>query len=82
MSATAGRRGHAAPTRPRACDVSRDGSLTILNGSVFMTSTENGDVTGGVTGGFFHQDVRHLSRWELLVGGKPAQALTSSCVGS
>src|SRR4029079_18032560 len=43
-------------------------------------SDETGDTSSDSTEGFFNEDVRHLSRWELLVDGKPIDVLTSKRV--
>jgi glycogen debranching enzyme len=51
--------------------------LVVLDGSTFFVSPDSGDVEGIEDEGFFHADVRHLSRWELLVDGAPIRVLTS-----
>jgi glycogen debranching enzyme len=56
--------------------------LIILDGSTFFVSKPNGDVRPDGASGFFHDDTRHLSTWELLVAGEPVRALTSSTVGA
>jgi glycogen debranching enzyme len=50
--------------------------LIVLDGSTFFVSEESGDVDATHHEGFFVEDVRHLSRWQLLVDGKPIELLT------
>jgi glycogen debranching enzyme len=57
-------------------------SLIVLDGSTFFVSDPSGDLdvtNAGPTGvtGFFHSDVRHLTRWSLLVNGEPMRILTA-----
>jgi glycogen debranching enzyme len=54
-----------------------NGSLIILDGCTFMYSDEAGDVEAHDAEGFFYEDVRHLSRWHVLVDGKPVEPLSS-----
>jgi glycogen debranching enzyme len=56
------------------------GQLIVLDGCTFFISDETGDTSSDSTEGFFNEDVRHLSRWELLVDGKPIDVLTSKRV--
>ena len=56
------------------------GQLIVLDGCTFFISDETGDTDSDSTEGFFNEDVRHLSRWELLVDGKPIDVLTSKRV--
>jgi len=51
--------------------------LVVINGSTFFVSYPVGDSDGRMTEGLFHDDVRHLSRWRLLVDGSPLRLLTS-----
>ena len=51
--------------------------LIILDGATFCYTDENGDVEATEHEGFFFQDVRHLSRWRLLVDGHRIDPLTS-----
>ena len=51
--------------------------LVVLNGSTFFVSYAVGDADGRRTEGLFHDDVRHLSLWRLLVEGEPLRVLTS-----
>jgi glycogen debranching enzyme len=52
-------------------------ALIILDGCTFMYSDLSGDVEAEDAEGFFYEDVRHLSRWHVLVNGKPIEPLTS-----
>ena len=57
------------------------GDLTILDGNTFFVSDAAGDVEPGeLPNGFFHADMRHLSKWRLLVNGRPTHVLTSRTV--
>ena len=55
-------------------------NLIIVDGGTFLFSDRNGDIEASAPEGFFHEDVRHLSRWCLTLGGKPLQALTCRVV--
>ena len=55
-------------------------NLILLDGCTIFISTENGDVEANQPEGFFFNDVRHLSQWQLLVDGRPLQTLTSRAV--
>jgi len=52
--------------------------LVVLDGSTFFVSDRCGDVVGGDASGFFFADVRHLSKWWLVVDGAPIRLLTTS----
>ncbi|MGZ4338708.1 MAG: amylo-alpha-1,6-glucosidase [Gaiellaceae bacterium] len=54
-------------------------ALTVLAGSAFCVSDDQGDVADGVDG-FYVDDTRHLSRLLLLVDGERPQLLTSRLV--
>jgi glycogen debranching enzyme len=54
-----------------------DRDLIILDGCTFFYSDERGDVDADQSAGFFYEDVRHLSRWRLLVNGRRIEPLTS-----
>ncbi|HEV2012945.1 MAG TPA: glycogen debranching N-terminal domain-containing protein [Candidatus Dormibacteraeota bacterium] len=57
------------------------GDLTVLDGNTFFVSDAAGDVEPGeLPNGFFHADMRHLSKWRLLVNGRPTHVLTSRSV--
>jgi glycogen debranching enzyme len=53
--------------------------LIVFDGCTFFASADSGDVDDG-DGGFFFEDVRHLSRWNLAVRGLELETLTSSRV--
>jgi N-terminal domain of (some) glycogen debranching enzymes len=57
--------------------VARETDLIILDGCTFLSSDESGDVGAHEAEGFFYQDVRHLSRWQVRVNGKEVDPLTS-----
>ncbi|GAA5057074.1 amylo-alpha-1,6-glucosidase [Nocardia callitridis] len=52
------------------------GTVTLVEGSTFCLSNRLGDVEPGLPHGLFYRDARVLSRWELLVDGKAAEALS------
>jgi glycogen debranching enzyme len=54
--------------------------LTILHGATFFYSEPSGDVDATHHEGFFHEDVRHLSLWQLVIDGKPIDLLTGTTV--
>ena len=54
--------------------------LIIVDGTTFLFTDRNGDVEAERPEGFFHEDVRHLSRWSLALDGKPPQTLTCRVV--
>ncbi len=54
--------------------------LVVLDGSTFFVSQPNGDCEGTEAEGFFHADMRHLSRWHLRLDGRPIRVLTSRTV--
>jgi glycogen debranching enzyme len=54
-----------------------DSDLIILDGCTFMYSDAAGDVEVEDAEGFFFQDVRHLSSWQVLVDGKRVEPLSS-----
>jgi hypothetical protein len=55
-------------------------ALTILDGSTFFVSDVTGDVEAVRAEGFFHADMRHLSRWQLRIEGEQPQTLPSRTV--
>jgi glycogen debranching enzyme len=57
--------------------VAANSDIIILDGCTFFYSNENGDVDAREAEGFFFQDVRHLSRWQLLVDARSIEPLTS-----
>ncbi|MCP2324069.1 glycogen debranching enzyme [Hamadaea flava] len=59
-----------------------DRQINILQGRTFMVSDERGDVAPNydLPGGLFFRDMRHLSRWELRLNGRPLAALSGQPV--
>jgi glycogen debranching enzyme len=59
----------------------RSNNVTTLHGATFLVSDEQGDVAASPDdpAGLFHADMRHLSRWTLLVDGRTPQGI--SCDG-
>jgi glycogen debranching enzyme len=55
-------------------------AVQILEGSTFAVSDAVGDMPEGVVAGLFHRDTRHISKWELTIGGKSPAVLTSAPV--
>jgi glycogen debranching enzyme len=55
----------------------RNNDLIILDGCTFMYSDGAGDVEAHEAEGFFYQDVRHLSRWHVLIDGRAVEPLSS-----
>jgi glycogen debranching enzyme len=55
-------------------------AVQILEGSTFAVSDAIGDMPEGVVAGLFHRDTRHVSKWELTIGGKRPVVLTSGPV--
>jgi glycogen debranching enzyme len=55
-------------------------SIQILEGSTFAVSDVVGDMPEGVVAGFFHRDTRHVSKWQLTIGGRTPSVLTSGTV--
>ncbi len=52
--------------------------LVVLHGSTFFVSDGRGDVENiGDPNGFFVRDMRHLSAWQLVVGGMPTRPLST-----
>lgn len=54
--------------------------LVVLDGSSFFVSDARGDSDGSAATGFFHNDMRHLAEWRLLVDGEPVRVLTSRTI--
>src|SRR5262249_6149304 len=57
--------------------VASDDDLIILDGTTFWYSDPNGDLEAREHEGFFYQDVRHISTWQLRVDGCELEPLTS-----
>jgi glycogen debranching enzyme len=51
------------------------GTITLVEGGTFCLSDTTGDIAAGAPHGLFFRDARVLSRWELRLDGRPAQAL-------
>src|SRR5215467_3424033 len=56
--------------------------ISILDGSTFLVSQENGDVVAGPTqpDGLFYKDMRHLSLWKLTVNNVDVEVLSTDSV--
>lgn len=52
-------------------------SVTLVHGTSFCISDDDGELDESAAQGVFYQDTRILSRWSLRVGGKPVQAVTA-----
>jgi glycogen debranching enzyme len=57
--------------------MSAETDLIILDGTTFFYSDEKGDAEAKDVDGFFFHDVRHLSRWLVLVDGQEIEPLSS-----
>lgn len=53
------------------------GAVTIVEGTSFCVSAENGDMVPELPHGAFFRDTRVVSRWSLLVDGSPVEPLSS-----
>jgi glycogen debranching enzyme len=51
------------------------GAVTLVEGSSFCISLQNGDIFPHHPHGVFHQDTRILSRWCLTINGQPLEPL-------
>jgi glycogen debranching enzyme len=51
------------------------GAVTLVEGSSFCISLQNGDIFPHHPHGVFHQDTRILSRWCLTINGQPVEPL-------
>jgi N-terminal domain of (some) glycogen debranching enzymes len=58
-------------------------SVSVLDGSTFAVSDAQGDIQADTEDvlGLFWNDMRHLSRWQLRLNGRPLQALSTDSVG-
>ncbi|HEY1367595.1 MAG TPA: glycogen debranching N-terminal domain-containing protein [Gaiellaceae bacterium] len=65
--------------RPRPTELGPD-AIAVLEGRTFMFSDSRGDVAPGSVGGLVHEDTRFVSRWELLLDGRPLSLLKSGPV--
>jgi glycogen debranching enzyme len=59
-----------------------EGPVSILDGSTFLVSQQNGDVQAGPTqpDGLFYKDTRHLSLWKLVVNNVELEVLSTDTV--
>ena len=57
--------------------MARADDIIILDGCTFWYSDANGDLEAKEHEGFFYQDVRHISKWQLRVDGCELDPLTS-----
>jgi len=55
-------------------------AIAILEGRTFMFSDALGDIPPGSTGGLLHDDTRFVSKWQLMVDGRPLSPLKSRVV--
>ena len=53
------------------------GTVTLVEGSSFCISLQNGDIFPEHPHGVFVQDTRILSRWSLTVNGRPLEPLAA-----
>src|SRR5919197_2254577 len=51
--------------------------LIALDGCTFFYTDDTGDVEAPEAKGYFFEDVRHLSRWQLLLDEQPLECLAS-----
>lgn len=51
------------------------GAVTLVDGSSFCVSLQNGDIFPHHPHGVFHQDTRILSRWNPTINGQPLEPL-------
>jgi N-terminal domain of (some) glycogen debranching enzymes len=65
-----------------ARDIMELRQITVLRGRTFMVSDVRGDVevNPAQPTGLFYRDMRHLSRWELRLNGRPLIALAGDAV--
>jgi glycogen debranching enzyme len=60
-----------------------DHFISVLDGNTFVVSDRRGDVRPGSglpPHGFFSEDTRFVSRWELSIAGKPTEVLSTARV--
>lgn len=53
------------------------GTVTLVEGSTFCISGDNGDIAEGMAQGLFFRDTRFLSLLELRINGRPLQSLSA-----
>jgi hypothetical protein len=61
-------------------DLTRFQDLIVFDGTTFFFSDLNGDVDATEAEGYFHDDVRHLSLWCVLVDGERLHEITARAV--
>src|SRR4051794_26051206 len=57
--------------------------ISVLDGNTFVVSDDRGDMRPECRlppHGFFSEDTRHLSRWELTLSGRGAELLSAAHV--
>ncbi|MFP5218413.1 MAG: glycogen debranching N-terminal domain-containing protein [Actinomycetes bacterium] len=54
-----------------------DAAVAAVGGSTFCLSNSSGDIDPLRAHGLFHRDARIVSRWRLLLDGRPAQPLAA-----
>jgi glycogen debranching enzyme len=52
--------------------------VTLVEGAAFLICATTGAVSPAVAEGFFFRDSRFLSRWQLLVNGRPPEVLSTT----
>src|SRR5215510_515648 len=59
-----------------------NGTVSILDGSTFLVSSENGDIQAGPNQpeGLFFKDTRHLSLWKLTVNNVDMEVLSTDTI--
>jgi glycogen debranching enzyme len=57
-----------------------DSDLIVLDGSTFWSTDANGDVQARRHEGFFYEDVRHLSDWQVRLDDQKLEPLTSRTI--
>jgi glycogen debranching enzyme len=54
--------------------------LTLIDGSTFFVTGDDGDVSASGPDGLFHDDMRHLSLWQLHVDDQPVRSVQARAV--
>src|SRR5262249_59137069 len=69
----------AAKRRPSGGFPMFSSNISILDGSTFLVSSPNGDISAGPDQphGLFFKDMRHLSKWRLTIHGTPLDVLST-----
>jgi glycogen debranching enzyme len=57
-----------------------DSDLIVIDGSTFWSADANGDVEARRHEGFFYEDVRHLSSWQVRLDSQKLVPLTSRTI--